>query len=99
MDNTTNYNNLNFEFSVGGYISFGKNKKNKEYLNKIFKSLKYNLFNLFYKLDFERKIVNRLCIFNPLYIQIPVYCYKIIKLNLDKTDIIENNNISGNFFS
>ena len=98
MDNTTYNNNLNFEFSLGGYISLGKNDKNKEYLNKIFKSFKYNLFSLFYKFDFERKIVNRLCIFNPLYIQIPVYCYKIIKLNLDKTEIIENNIINGNFF-
>lgn len=41
-------------------------------------------------------IVNRLCIYNPLFNTFPVYCFKSIHLNDNKTAILEKNSILGN---
>lgn len=91
----TNNSQFNFNFSVGGYISYAKDSLNSEYFANLIKSFKSNLLALFYKFKETRNIVNRLCTYNPLFTTIPIYCIKTINLNEDKTQIIENNNILG----
>lgn len=89
---------FNFNFSTGGYISYTKNSINAEYFANLIKSFKSNLIALFNKLKETRSIVNRLCIYNPLFTFIPIYCFKSMDLSDDKTKIIENNKILGKNF-
>jgi hypothetical protein len=90
-----NNNNFNFEFSVGGYIHYGKEQSNSEYFSNIINSFQSNLISLFMRMKETKQIINRLCIFNPLFNSIPVYCYKAIYLNDQKTHILDKNSIFG----
>ena len=92
-----NNSQFNFKFSVGGYVSYAKDSANSEYFSNLVKSFKSNLLALFYRFKETRSIVNRLCIYNPLFTTIPVYCFKTINFNEDKTKIIENNSIIGKY--
>lgn len=87
--------NFNFNFSFGGYICYGKDSVNTEYFANLIKSLQANLTALFYKFRETRKIVNRYCIYNPLFTNIPVYVFSSITLSEDKTVISKNNMIEG----
>ncbi len=87
---------FNFNFSLGGYISYTKDSINAEYFANLVKSFQSNLLSLFYRFKETKSIVNRLCIYNPLFTTFPIYCFKTISFNEQKTQILEINNILGN---
>ena len=92
-----NLNNkfFNFNFSTGGYINSNYDTRNKFAFANLVDSFERNLINLFDKMQETNYIVNRLCIYNPLFNTIPVYCFKTIYLNDTKTAVVEKNSILG----
>jgi len=90
--NCNGLNNIsNFNFSFGGYICYGKESINSDYFANLVKSLQINLTALFYKFRETRKVVNRFCIYNPLFTNIPVYVFNSVTLSEDKTGIAKIN--------
>lgn len=85
---------FNFVFALGGYIGSNKDTNKPHYMSNILKSFQSNLMTLFSKLRETKNIVTRLCIYNPLFTAIPVYCLKTINFKEEKK-ILEDNIIVG----